>query len=267
MKKLIALIVLVMLVSPAFTQKGKAGKGIVDAAHGARALKETAELGQAVKKLIQVPGTQMAAFINIPGKPRVLIEMPEAEPPKQPKLLSAQVLNGDEFRQGVFPQNRFRHLPTSLNSGMPALYRGMGLRLKEVENILRNGVQKEKSSFDRLYFSTDIDIAVSCADEENLSLPVIVKVGVTPELEKQHPFSHDADNNYTFLRDIPAEFVTNVFTYIKVNGKRDWYEMVLKDGQLTLKPTLTQDYRKGDLIIHKFGPQSFDPTSFFTWSW
>ncbi len=224
----------------------------------------------------QSPKTQHIQITNLPGKPTVSVWLPQTAVSNSPVLsampeentvsmklaqtnfsqsllVPARILDRKEFHQSVFREHEFRHLPTSLNSEIPAVYRGMNLgSLKEIKNILVNGLQREKTYYQRLFFSADIDVAVFFANDEQ-SVPVVVKVEVTSELEEFCPLIHDYDDNYTFSQDIPASFLTDVFTYIEIDGQGGWYKVILLNGELILKPVTTQDYRRNELIIHKFG--------------
>ena len=151
MKKYLLLLVCVVSISPLYAQGREVGRGLKTAANISE--KVGRQLTEQTLKASLPPGTVLARIANFAGEPLVRVELPDISTPPTGtmQVLPARILTGEEFRQGVFPEYKFRHLPLSLGSGNRALYRGMALgKVDEVTNILTNGVQIEKTSFPHL---------------------------------------------------------------------------------------------------------------------
>ena len=176
------------------------------------------------------------------------------------QMIPARVLNGADFRKVVFPEDGL-YLPLALNDSKSALYRGMGLRIADIKNILIEGLKIDRSAYEVLFFSADASMAAHLGNDRavifsrggNLFIPVVVKVNVTPLLRLRRSLRHDIVDNYVFLRDIPARSVSDVMTFLEVNGEGAWYKAVLVDGELTFVPAPARLWKGSDLIIHQFG--------------
>ena len=259
-KIILCMMLILCLTSLSFAQEEKVAKELFEAAvKGSTHVTLPEQVGRVVAQhtfptTFPRPGVQLTQIINWSTKPLVRVESPflMSEAPLVMKILPAQAINGEAFRQVVFPQQGYRNLPVALNDSSPALYRGMPLSLKDIKNLLINGLELERSSFPQLYFSADIDIALACANEENTLLPVVVKVNVTPELEMvRRPRLYEYDN-YVFNGSIPSQFINRVLLLLDVNGERGWYEATLKGDELLFKPATTRLFKKEELIKHRF---------------
>ena len=255
MTKLIIIFALMASSLCAFAQGGEVVERGLEAAFKGGATVSTEQLLRLVgRQAFPRPGVQLAEIINWSTKPLVQVVSNQNITVPSMKMISAQAVNGEAFRRVVFPQLGVRNLPVELNDSAPALYRGMPLNLKDIKNLLKKGMELERSSFRQLYFSADIDVALACANEENLLLPVVVKVNVTPELEALHPPHLYEYDNYVFNGNIPAQFIKDgkVMVFLEVNGEPGWYKATLENDELLLKPTTTKLFQKSDLIKHRF---------------
>ena len=257
MKKIIIIIVFILSGLSVFAQRGKAvQEGLEAAFKGGATVSTEAILRQVGRQTLPKPGFQLAEITNWSTKPLIHIMLPESPDIPPMKMIAAQAVNGEAFRQVVFPEPGLRELPDELNDHSPALYRGMPLNLKDIKNLLKKGMELERSSFRQLYFSADIDVALACANEENLLLPVVVKVRVTPELEMVRPPRLHEWDNYVFNGSIPAQHLDAVMVFLDANGTRGWHKVVLENDELLFKPVTSKLFSKEDLVIHRFNESS-----------
>lgn len=250
-KWMILFATLILFLAPiCFAQK----KTLAKVVHGAGREQLAHQVTQKVLPAInQKTSVQLVRITNYAEKP--FLRIYSATMMDSPnKILPAKVINGELFRQDVFPEPGLRRLPVALNDSSPALYRGMNLSIKHVKNLLINGIELDKSYFPQLYFSADIDIALASANEENLLLPVVVKVNVTPELQESYPPHLHEDDNYVFNQTIPVKYISDVLTFLEVAGERNWYKVTLTDGELLFNPVRTSIFPKRELIKHRFTP-------------
>lgn len=251
-KRIILFATLILFLTPiCLAQK----KGAVKAAvAGVKSEQLTRQVAQKLLPAVpQATNVQLVQIINYAEKPFLRIQ-PTKKMNSSGKILPAQVVNGELFRQEVFPAPGLRKLPNALNDSSPALYRGMNLQIKHIKNLLTNGLELEKSSFPQLYFSADIDIALASANEENFLLPVLVKVNVTPDLQVRYPPNLYEDDNYVFNQTIPAKYISDVMVFLEVDGDREWYKVTLEDDELLFNPASTQLFPKRELVKHRFTP-------------
>ena len=195
---------------------------------------------------------RLVRLINMPEEPLLRVQLPQTVIPADNQILSARVVNGADFSESIFPQDDLIHLPLTLNDAQPALYRGLGLRIADIKDILTKGMGLDKSYYQRLFFSSEAKEAVFHADKEKVLIPVVVKVNVTPESQLWLSLRLCTNNTYAILQEIPARFISDVVAFFEVNGKGAWYKAVLVDGELTFIPAPTRLFERGDLIVHWF---------------
>lgn len=65
------------------------------------------------------------------------------------------------------------------------------------------------------------------------TVPVVIKLNFTPELEKQVSSARVA-LEHIFYRDIPASALSSVMLFLEVDGVYNWYEARLHGEQLVL---------------------------------
>lgn len=252
MRKILLLTLLIgLFVPPAFAQADKVIKG-------AEAIGRGAEVAADItRKVIAAQEAQASAFrlvriINMPDEPLVRVQLPQSVTPAANQILSARVLNGADFSEFLFPKDDLIHLPQALNDAQPALYRGLGLKVADIKNILTKGMGFKNSYYQKLFFSSEAKEAVFYADKEEVLIPVVVKVNITPESQLLPSLRRHVNNAYAISQEIPARFISDMVAFFEVNGEGAWYEAKLIDGELTFVPAPTSLFKTDDLIVHRF---------------
>ena len=194
---------------------------------------------------------QVAQVTNRPDQPLLRVISVKAQESSSKRLVSARIINGEDFLEAVYPQEGYRKLPLALNDREPALYRGMALQVENIKNLLIHGVEIEKSAFSQLFFSADIDVALAHANEEKPWIPVVVKFNVTPNSRLHNLPYFDTDDNYIFKRSLSADSISDVLVFLEIDGKRGWYKATLENNELVFRPALTRLFPVKDLVIHK----------------
>lgn len=186
------------------------------------------------------PQTQQIKITNLPGEPTVWVEnLPSATTPSAP--VSARVVERNACEQFLFPPqagSSAMYIPPQLQEEENSLYRGLRLdNLDELKNILHKGLQVNKSSYSGEIFTTPVLwIALRYAlpiEHFGDTVPVVIKLNLTPELEKQVSSARVA-LEHIFYRDIPASALSSVMLFLEVDGVYNWYEARLHNGQLVL---------------------------------
>ncbi|MBR4682464.1 MAG: hypothetical protein IKP06_04090 [Elusimicrobiaceae bacterium] len=237
MRKLLLALLYSMCIMPVFAQFGRGIASSVNVVGLADSVQRTA-----AQRLLQA------------GKPPQNFSVRVALPQKTHFLLMAQLVNSDKFLNEVFPLQGLRYLPKTFTDGTPSLFRGMSLsRVEDLKNILQKGLERNKSIYSALYFSGNIDEALSSAINEGPAIPVLIKVEMTSRLLRRFrsPY-HDVADNYVFTRDLPSPFLTKVVVFLEVDGKPGWYEAVLENDELIFIPAVTDFFRSDSLPIHQF---------------
>ena len=113
------------------------------------------------------------------------------------------------------------------------LFRGMGVNnLAEIENLLRNGSEIEKTSYDAIYFSAILSDTIFFMEEEirgGAKIPVLITVKLSSYedwefIDLDSPLQHILP----FYENIPAA-EQEVFAYLRHNGEYDWYHVSLTE--------------------------------------
>ena len=106
------------------------------------------------------------------------------------------------------------------------LFRGISINnLAELENLLRNGSQIDKTHYRKIYFSSELSDAI---------YHVIYHVRFSKRIPILVTKNHHTILSYwnSFDTDIPAK-KQEVFAYLYHNGKYDWYHVSLtKQGKI-----------------------------------
>ena len=263
MKKLIFVLWLVLGISPAFAQGNKVvqtGAKLATSGDIALRVARQVEKQAALHAVSAVPGMQLAQIANLPGQPFIHIQLPKPVNTTA-RVLPARLLNGYDFYSELCPTPGLRFLPQTFNNGSPSLFRGLALKdVGDLKNILTNGLELKKTAYSRLYFSTDIDMALSFSQAPTLPssqaneafIPVVVKVEVTPQLKRRRFLYHDDWENYVSMRNVPSRFLSEVVAFLEVDGKPGWYKAVLENDELVLRPAPADIIQSEKLIIHEF---------------
>ncbi len=144
----------------------------------------------------------------------------------------------------MYPKKMF--VPQGFLSKNKAFYRGMKLvSLEDLTNLFKNGLELGKSGNfpDKIYATSEASFAVAYAMpstaynsfwEVEANLPVLIKIPATEELRQYAPevFRYSE----TFRQDVPARFISDIWAFLEVNGKPDWYKVVWQNGELVFIP-------------------------------
>ncbi|MBR4682466.1 MAG: hypothetical protein IKP06_04100 [Elusimicrobiaceae bacterium] len=243
MKKILIMLFLVYCIGPAFAQKG-AGK----AAQSLTGLER--QVARAAQKTVRTAlAAEYVPITNLPGSPTVKFRLPFVAGVEKS---TAALLAPDDvyplvFSKGpraTYPKKMF--VPQGFLSKNKNFYRGMKLvSLEDLTNLFKNGLELGKSvDFpDKIYATSEASFAVAYAMpstaynsfwEVEANLPVLIKIPATEELRQYAPevFRY----HETFRRDVPAQFISDIWVFLEVNGKPDWYKVVWQNGELVFTP-------------------------------
>ena len=124
----------------------------------------------------------------------------------------------------------------SKTEGTKFLFRGMPLTdLNEIIHILSEGLEVEKTGYERIYVAASYLTAERYAETFGGKIPVFVVMeneDVVDYLERDILFPEDGI--YSSPTDIPAEAISHVFAFLEINGKLAWYRVVLQDEMIFL---------------------------------
>ena len=250
MKKLIFILSVIMFASPAFSQ-GSEVMGIIR-----EGVALTEQVGwQVAKAGLDSRLIFPLEFINLPQS---LADVPAAT--------GQLIVNLDEAQQlGIMPEativkaeffpsrelsrrmKEFDDLELYGTVGLrgPAFYRGMVLPdLPSLKNVLTKGLEWKKTSYNRIFASRYLSVALDNAYVNPGNLPVLVLIADTDKLLFSNVIDTDMQD-VAFGRDISADML-NVMAFLKINGKPGWYDVRLQDDQLIFSrgPRSTQEIHK-----------------------
>jgi len=153
------------------------------------------------------------------------------------KAVPAQVLFTDEYKKKdvKFFYKDVDRIINSLPSDFEendAIYRGMTLdKFEDLKRILIKGLQVNKSNYNYIYFSKDIETAIDYSTEYDFGhLPIIVKM-CSDYYSKLGPV-------VKYSSDISASDIDEVIVWAELDGKLGWWRAVLDaSGKVILQPT------------------------------
>ena len=200
------------------------------------------------QQVARVPVSVRVPIVNFPKQPKVSIQL-KAQPLEninKPVVSSARVPDAFEIRyQRQLPAPR-----SFFTTKAPAFFRGMQLEnIDELKNILLNGLEVSKTHYKAIYTSYIPSVALAYAfpsfeaamynalDDEKV-LPVMVKI--VADLETFEKAVRDFSAYHTVFQDIPADKIADVMIFLEINGKKDWYKVTLKEGELVLEEVPTK---------------------------
>ena len=135
----------------------------------------------------------------------------------------------------AWEENLCAKLPDEFTKSKSILFRGISINnLAELENLLRNGSQIDKTSYRGIYFSSDLSDALYYVIHHvrfSKRIPVLITVKSSYDMDYDYT---DEENNfpsndfYSFDTDIPAQ-EQEIFAYLYHNGKNDWYHVSLTE--------------------------------------
>ena len=177
---------------------------------------------------------------NLPLRPRVHIaaDIPPAPHGKSSiRLVPPRQVYPLIYRLG----ERKMFVPQDFVNRTNALYRGMAITdLDELKNILTNGLETDKSYHHKKIFTAYEPLtAVLYAQPTHrfnakADLPVLIKIPLTPALEQYT--SDRFETARAFRQNIPAQAISDVWIFLEVNKKADWYKATLENGEIVLLP-------------------------------
>ena len=113
------------------------------------------------------------------------------------------------------------------------VYRGMHLGdLSEIEHILLEGLEIDKTGYDAVYVSQSLNFALGYAENSPGQIPVLVALegDIIDDLAPSIRWP-DLDV-YESETDIPADAISHVFAFLNISGRPAWYRVVLDDEMI-----------------------------------
>ena len=224
MKRIIFILLLFMSISPAFAQGSKVGKALLSATVERQVVKST------------LPVFQLVKITNLPGEPMIKLG---GAVDNAPAVLSARMLPGaDSYYiirpstpNGMYTDQIF--LPRNILENRESFYRGMRLgKIDDLKNLLINGLEISKSHYypGKIYASPKpfIPLWHATMGMEPILL-TLIQIPANPTL---CIYEENKIDEVFFRRDIPVEFISNVWVFLEVNKKPDWYKVVLENNEL-----------------------------------
>ena len=216
---------------------------------------------------ITPPNVPHIQITNLPKQPLVKLG---GTADNAPAVLSARMLPGadswDIIRLtddiGAYTGQTF--LPKDILENKESFYRGMRLeKLDDIKNLLINGLEVNKSNYsDKIHASLQISIPLWYATMGSENLPVLIQIPATEVLHSYAPEAFPTEDRYApkafqtgeecvFRRDIPASFISNIWVFLEVEGKPDWYKVTLEDGELVFTLATSRVFSNNELIYHE----------------
>ena len=118
--------------------------------------------------------------------------------------------------------------------------------LLELENLLRNGSQVNKTSYNAIYFSSDPEDATYYMGLQYKGIPVLITVKSSYDMD--YDLTNEEDESPSkyhtlFFDDIPAK-EQEVFAYLYYNGKNDWYHVSLTEQSKIITKLLSVYFKE-----------------------
>lgn len=189
----------------------------------------------------------LAQIINFSGKPLIQIQLPKDQISPVDHLQKVRILDWQTTTKYLLPEGREGHvayIPGSWKEDpkASAWYRGMTfMNLRDLENLLHKGMELSKVSprypgvFATYYPDLALKYAVPCGSLAPV-MPVMVKVPAVFELSKEKDPDGRIDFMRIFHRDIAPSFIADVMVFLEVNGKPDWYKVILVNNRMVFIP-------------------------------
>lgn len=262
MKKVVVINVLLCCFSPVFAQQGKTALELITGKIGADIARQTqAAISQATRaadnaarasylaaqQASVVSEIQYTKIINIPDQPSVKLS---GKFDNSLDVLSVQLLSGSDSWNIIRPADatgkymREVFLPQNISENEPSFYRGMSLvRFADLKNLLINGLEIRKSNYEGKIFvsRTPVTSLWYATMGNDPQFPVLIKIPSTPTLrlyapEVYPPHTLQTAEETVFRRDVPPRLISDVWVFLAVDGKPDWYKVVLEKDELVFIP-------------------------------
>ncbi len=140
--------------------------------------------------------------------------------------------------------------PSDLLTGKQMIYRGQGMSLAGLQQLLRDGMLRSSSAdANTIPFSYDANVAIHHARGE--AVPVIFGYAVNKQFIKQHPGINQDLQEVTVDHDLALSDMDFVAAYLTIDGKEGWYQVSLdQNGQIQTTPL-------ADYIAAQVAPNAF----------
>ncbi len=204
---------------------------------------------------LNIPETRAVRITNMPGEPLVKLGGSGAE--TSAVLLGRMLPGGDSDYlihpvnpNGSYTGNCF--MPQDILENEKSFYRAMRLaNIEDLRNLLINGLEANKTYYNgEIYASLKLSVILFYLTRGNQAqLPVLVKIPATETLRSYAPEAFPTQDRYApkafqtgeqavFRRDIPTRFISDVWIFLEVGGKPDWYKVILEKDELVFIPAL-----------------------------
>lgn len=189
-----------------------------------------------------------ARVVNMPGAPLVSVHLPKNVAAKTGGLLSARLLTpGEVYRFVNLDAFGQLHVPQSFTRQESAVYRGLSVEnLPALARLFRKGMEIEKSEFPEIYSSHKLGKALGYifpsyekSSVVNYELPVLVKIPLNKKILKNNPPAALINDDIIFNEDIDPRFISEIMVFLEINGRADWYRVVMEKGEVKFLYTPT----------------------------
>lgn len=200
-----------------------------------------------ISQKIKLPASRVVlplAFMNVPAPvetanhpfvPSVVVVPPQEV--SKLTILPGNIVQGTALSTKYFN----RHMPefddldlyslVAFRENGASLYRGMVLRdLYDLKNILINGLEVNKTRYDRIFTTPYLSAALDYAANNYGYFPVIVQLPETNELLSR-PHRRTIDEIFLY-GDIAPEHISHVMVFMKIGEKPGWYDVVWQEDKL-----------------------------------
>lgn len=230
--------------SPAFAQ-GSGAKAVVQVARGAALTQQVSR--QAVQARLASRLAFPLTFVNLPSSVTPVPSQIIVRPHEASRLNIQPETN--TVQAAVFPTKQLdRHMPEFDDLNLyslvglrgPAFYRGMVLPdLQSLKQVLIKGLEWKKTNYNRIFASRYLSVALDHAYINPGPLPVLIQIPETDRLQFNNVMGGD-NWTVTFGRDIPADMLSDVMVFLKINGIPGWYDVKWQDDKLVFSRVPTE---------------------------
>lgn len=249
MKKYSLFLLCIMFVSPAFAQADKVVEVVQP---GSKAVIRGPDLARSViDRILQasrISNLSWARIDNMAGTPLIAVRSLENSSTQPGNILSARLLKPGEVYHHINKDAVGKlNVPQSFAKDDGALYWGISVRdLFSLRHIFKKGMEIQKSKFPVIYSSYDLGVALRYIYPEEVvdkglptalsELPVMVKISLTGKMLKKNPPTRWMDKDILFGKDIKPQFISEIMTFLEINGQAGWYRVVWKNRKMIFVP-------------------------------
>ena len=125
--------------------------------------------------------------------------------------------------------------PSNLLQGKQMLYRGQGMSLAGLQQLLREGILRSSADANTIPFSYDSSVAIH--HSRGGEVPVLFGYAVSQQFIEQNPGINQDLQEVTVDHAIALSEMDFVAAYLTVDGKEGWYQVSLdQNGQIQTTP-------------------------------